>query len=109
MRELIDAYLASKFRNVLSILDRYSARHTLDNQLGPHIKNLTRLVKNRALVLYFGPFASIRLDSLADAFGLSPEETEKSVVALIQDGSIKGRVDSHNKVSGCVTPHSSNR
>ncbi|CAG7850328.1 COP9 signalosome complex subunit 1 Short=SGN1; Short=Signalosome subunit 1; AltName: Full=G protein pathway suppressor 1; Short=GPS-1; AltName: Full=JAB1-containing signalosome subunit 1; AltName: Full=Protein MFH [Serendipita indica DSM 11827] len=98
VRDLIEAYLASKFRNVLAILERQSARHSLDNQLGPHIKNLTRLIKNRALVLYFGPFASIRLESLAAAFGLSTEETEKNVVALIQDGSIKGRVDSHNKI-----------
>jgi COP9 signalosome complex subunit 1 len=98
MREIIDAYMASKFRIVLQLLDRHSARHLLDLQLNHHVKALTKLIKDRALVLYFGPFASIRLDSLADAFGLTPEETERSVVTLIQEGSIKGRVDSHNKV-----------
>jgi len=98
MREIIDAYMASKFRIVLQLLDRYSARHLLDLQLNHHVKALTKLIKDRALVLYFGPFASIRLDSLADAFGLTPEETERSVVTLIQEGSIKGRVDSHNKI-----------
>jgi len=98
MREIIDAYMASKFRTVLDLLERNSARHLLDNQLHSHVRILTRMIKDRALVLYFDPFASIRLDSLAHAFGLSPEETERSVVALIQNGSIKGRVDSHNKI-----------
>lgn len=99
MREILDAYMASKFRTVLELLERYSTRHLLDNQLYNHVKDLTRRIKDRALVLYFEPFASIRLESLAGAFGLTTEETEKNVVALIQDGSIKGRVDSHNKVN----------
>ncbi|PVF98382.1 hypothetical protein CPB86DRAFT_774856 [Serendipita vermifera] len=98
MREIIEAYLASKFRVVLQLLERYSSRHLLDNLLSPHVKALVSFIKDRALVLYFGPFASIRLESLADAFGLTLEDTEKSVVSLIQSGSIKGRVDSHNKI-----------
>ncbi|KAG8827964.1 hypothetical protein FRC17_007649 [Serendipita sp. 399] len=98
MRDIIDAYLASKFRTVLSLLERNSARHLLDNLLSPHVKTLVKLIKDRALVLYFGPFSSIRLESLAEAFGLTTEETEKNVVSLIQDGSIRGRVDSHNKI-----------
>ena len=105
MRDIIDAYMASKFRVVLQLLDRYSARHLLDLQLNHHVKALTKLIKDKALVLYFGPFASIRLDSLAEAFGLTPEETEKNVVTLIQDGSIKGRVDSHNKVSLAISSY----
>jgi COP9 signalosome complex subunit 1 len=98
MREIIEAYLSSKFRVVLQLLERHSSRHLLDNLLSPHVKALVSFIKDRALVLYFGPFASIRLESLADAFGLTLEDTEKSVVSLIQNGSIKGRVDSHNKV-----------
>lgn len=101
-RDILEAYMSSKFRTVLQLLDRHSSRHMLDNQLAPHIRALTKLIKDRALVLYFGPFASIRLDSLAEAFGLTGEETEKSVVALIQEGRIKGRVDSHNKVRSLV-------
>lgn len=98
MREILDAYMASKFRSVLSLLDRYSSRFQLDHLLAHHVKTLVKLIKDRALVLYFGPFSSIRLENLAEAFGLGLEEVEKAVVALIQEGKIKGRVDSHNKV-----------
>jgi len=98
VRELVDAYVASKFKTVLDILDRLSARHSLDIILSPHIQELTQNIRDRAIVLYFQPFASIRLDRMALAFGLPADELEKLVVKLIQAGKIKGRVDSQNKI-----------
>jgi COP9 signalosome complex subunit 1 len=75
-----------------------STRHALDINLSPHIQELVQQIRDRALVLYFQPFASIRLDRMALAFGLSADEVERLVVALIQGGKIKGRVDSQNKI-----------
>ncbi|KAH7107066.1 PCI-domain-containing protein [Auriculariales sp. MPI-PUGE-AT-0066] len=98
VRELVDAYVASKFKTVLEILDRMSARHSLDIILSPHIQELTQNIRDRAIVLYFQPFASIRLDRMALAFGLPADDLEKLVVKLIQAGKIKGRVDSQNKI-----------
>ena len=60
--------------------------------------NLTNLIRSRALVLYFQPFASIKLDRMSVAFGWSPTELEEQVVSLIQSGEIKARVDRQNKV-----------
>jgi len=98
IREILDAYMSSKFKTVLDLLERYSSRHYLDIHLSIHVKELATRIKNNALVLYFKPFASVRLQSLAQAFGLPLDQMERNIVALIQDGSIKGRVDSHNKV-----------
>jgi COP9 signalosome complex subunit 1 len=50
------------------------------------------------VVLYFQPFATIRLERMSAAFGWSVEDTEKEVVTLIQRGDILGRVDSQNKI-----------
>jgi COP9 signalosome complex subunit 1 len=49
-------------------------------------------------VLYFQPFATIRLDRMSAAFGWTVDEVEAQVVGLIQSGDIQGRVDSQNKV-----------
>jgi len=49
-------------------------------------------------VLYFQPFATIRLERMSAAFGWTVEDTEREVVALIQRGDIHGRVDSQNKI-----------
>lgn len=49
-------------------------------------------------MLYFQPFATIRLERMSTAFGWTVEYTEREVVALIQRGEILGRVDSQNKI-----------
>lgn len=55
-------------------------------------------IQNSAVVLYFQPFATIKLERMSAAFGWTLEEVEKHVVTLIQAGNIHGRVDSQNKV-----------
>ncbi len=126
MKELLDAWMTSNFRAVLGLLDKYSvsarsvtlctvvsfvisrltimrfawsqARYLLDPLLGPHVGNLTALIRSRAVVLYFQPFATIRLERMSAAFGWTVGDTEREVVALIQRGEIFGRVDSQNKI-----------
>ena len=119
VRELIEAYMGSNFKTVLELLSRYSVchkktslfinlcliliytnqtRHQIDIHLAPHVLDLTNLIRNWAVVLYFQPFATIRLDRMSAAFGWTVDEVEAQVVGLIQSGNIQGRVDSQNKV-----------
>jgi COP9 signalosome complex subunit 1 len=128
VRDLLDAYMASRFKQVLELLEKFSVRafspilllthllypppphllyllliliqtrHYADIHLAAHVHDLTALIRDRALVLYFTPFASIRLERMSVAFGWGVDEVERAVVALIQAGEIKGRVDSQNKV-----------
>ena len=118
MRELIEAYMNSNFKVVLELLSRYSVcsfcysslshrldilfffqtRHHIDIHLSPHVHDLMNLIRNSAVVLYFQPFATIKLDRMSAAFGWTIEEVEHHVVNLIQSGNIQGRVDSQNKV-----------
>ncbi|KAI5891032.1 uncharacterized protein SCHCODRAFT_02627943 [Schizophyllum commune H4-8] len=98
VRELIEAYMASKFKIVLELLSRYSTRHALDIHLAPHVSALTTSIRNWAVKLYFQPFQSIKLDRMSAAFGWSVEEVERQVVRLIQNGEIQARVDSENKI-----------
>jgi hypothetical protein len=83
-------------------------RHYVDIHLAPHVQNLTNLIRNWAVVLYFQPFATIRLDRMSTAFGWTVEEVEEQVVGLIQSGEIQGRVDSQNKVRSYSSTLSSN-
>ncbi|KAF8713551.1 hypothetical protein AX14_012932 [Amanita brunnescens Koide BX004] len=103
VRELLNAYMSSNFKTVLDLLTRYSARHYLDVHLSSHVQQLTNMIRSWAVVLYFQPFKSIRLDRMASAFGWTVEEVEQNVVSLIQSGQIEGRVDSQNKVRNHTT------
>ncbi|KAF7366739.1 PCI domain-containing protein [Mycena sanguinolenta] len=98
VRELVEAYLSSNFKTVLELLNRYSSRHALDIYLAPHVTELTNMIRNWAVVLYFQPFASIKLDRMSGAFGWTVDQVEEQVVSLIQSGAIHGRVDSQNKI-----------
>ncbi|KAG8928014.1 hypothetical protein FRC02_007467 [Tulasnella sp. 418] len=98
VRELLDAYMNSKFKDMLLLLERYSTRHLLDPHLAPHIPELTRQIQNRATVLYFQPFSSVHLVKMAAAFGVELAQLEASIVSLIDEGLIKGRIDSTNKI-----------
>ncbi|PFH47607.1 hypothetical protein AMATHDRAFT_67484 [Amanita thiersii Skay4041] len=98
VRELLTAYMNSNFKTVLELLFRYSTRHYLDIHLSSHVQQLMDMIRNWAIVLYFQPFTTIRLDRMGVALGWTVEETEKNVIALIQSGQIQGRIDSQNKI-----------
>ncbi|OJA14300.1 hypothetical protein AZE42_01567 [Rhizopogon vesiculosus] len=80
IRELIQSYLSSDFKNVLELLERYSTRHYVDIHLYSHVYDLTNLIRNVAVVLYFQPFQTIRLDRMSAAFGWTVEEVEKEIL-----------------------------
>ncbi|KIK22558.1 hypothetical protein PISMIDRAFT_102310 [Pisolithus microcarpus 441] len=98
VRELVQAYMTSDFKTVLDILSRYSIRHNTDIHLSAHIPELTKLIRHVALILYFQPFETVRLERMAEALGWSVEEVEREVVGLIQNRKIIGRVDSRGKI-----------
>jgi COP9 signalosome complex subunit 1 len=99
---LLSIQLAIKCKH--TYLDLFAqTRHYADYIIASHVHDLTNLIRDRALVLYFQPFASIRLERMSQAFGFSIPEIEKAVVGLIQSGQIKARLDSQNKV--CMDCH----
>jgi COP9 signalosome complex subunit 1 len=73
-------------------------RHYADIHLSAHVNELMNSIQNWAVILYFQPFATIKLERMSAAFGWTLEEVEHHVVNLIQSGRIQGRVDSQNKV-----------
>ena len=101
IRELIEAYINSNFKVVLELLSRYSVRpfsclltsfhlffffqtrHYIDVHLSSHVHDFTNLIRNWAVVLYFQPFATIKLDRMSAAFGWAIEQVEYHVENLI--------------------------
>ena len=45
---------------------------------------LTQMIWSRAVALYFQPFATVKLEKLAVAFGWTVEETENEAVRPIE-------------------------
>ncbi|KIP03274.1 hypothetical protein PHLGIDRAFT_77841 [Phlebiopsis gigantea 11061_1 CR5-6] len=98
VRELVENWISGRFKAVLEGLERHSTRHALSPHLAPHLHVLTQMIRSRAVALYFQPFATVKLEKMASAFGWNVDETEQEVVRLIGEGEVKGRVDRLGKI-----------
>jgi COP9 signalosome complex subunit 1 len=56
------------------------------------------MIQSRAIVQYFTPFSSVSLSRMAGAFGYSESKMDAEVLRLIEEGCLKARIDSRNKV-----------
>jgi len=70
----------------------------LDIYLAPHIRRLYGQIRNRGLIQYFSPYASADLNRMAESFNTSVAGLENELMALILEGQIQARIDSHNKI-----------
>jgi COP9 signalosome complex subunit 1 len=66
--------------------------------LHEHVESIYAKVRSKALVQYFTPFLSVDLNTMASAFNTNVVGLEKELSALIMEGAIQARIDSHNKV-----------
>jgi len=97
-RKLIHDYQSSKYAACLSALEKMRNDLLLDYYLAPHISKLIAKLFNQSLQQYFKPFTSVKMDSMAIAFGMDLGALEKQLVQLIADGKIAARIDSNAKV-----------
>lgn len=98
LREAVARFYESKYAACLSILQEVKSILLLDMYLAPHVERLYRDIRNKAIVQYFEPYSTASMHKMAEAFNTTVIELEKEIIALIYDGHIKARIDSHNKI-----------
>jgi len=97
-RKIVSDYQASKYTDCFKALERVKNDMLLDIYLSSHVNKLIGKILDRALDQYFRPFTSVRLQSMADAFGMEVPRLESQLSHLIADGRVLARIDSHSKV-----------
>jgi COP9 signalosome complex subunit 1 len=99
-RQILEDYYNSRYGVCLDALARLEPDLRLDMYLAENnnLDKLLTLIRDRALVQYFKPFTSIRIPSMAAAFHMEVGVMENLLAALIAEGKIAARIDSHNKV-----------
>jgi len=70
----------------------------LDVYMNAHVDKLYAMVRSKALIQYFTPFASVQMPMMAQAFSTTVPELQKELTQLIMKKDIKARIDSHNKI-----------
>jgi len=98
MRELIFDFYGSRYSSCLALMEKVKGDLLLDIYIGRHTEALYRMIRSRALIQYFTPYASVQMSTMAQAFSTSVEDLQKELAALIMKKEIKARIDSHNKI-----------
>ncbi|GAA5952955.1 hypothetical protein JCM21900_001529 [Sporobolomyces salmonicolor] len=94
LRDIVRAFYDSKFKEGLELLHQHSHRPLLDVHLALHLSALHKLIRSRALLAYFQPFASVSLARMAAAFSTDEASQHPEIVELIATGQLKARIDS---------------
>jgi COP9 signalosome complex subunit 1 len=97
IRDIVHDFYNSKYGSCLTALDKIRGDLQLDLHLHDHVNSLYSKIRNKAIVQYFSPFVSVDLNNMAQAFATDVATLEKELAALIVDGTIQARIDSHNK------------
>jgi len=98
VRELVSDFYSSRYASCLNYLEQLKSDLLLDLHLHDHVTSLYQQIRSRALVQYFSPFISVDLKTMATAFNTDIAGLEKELSALILQGDIQARIDSHNKI-----------
>jgi len=98
MRQAVDHFYHSRYAACLSLMDKMRGDLEMDLHMAPHVDSLYALIRSRALVQYFTPFASVRMDLMAEAFNCDIPQLQTELSQLIVKKEIKARIDSHNKI-----------
>ncbi|EDV27721.1 uncharacterized protein TRIADDRAFT_53707 [Trichoplax adhaerens] len=98
LRDIISQFYEAKYAACLSSLEKLKNGLLLDIYLSSHINTLYTMIRNKALKQYCSPYVLADLRRMAVAFNTTVPDLENELTALILDGFIDARIDSHNKV-----------
>ena len=110
IRRAISFFCASKYSQCLDILESYRADYLLDLYIQPHVNEIYKRVRTKAIVQYFQPFSKVTLSSMESMFAVAPTTNgtangtatttpasslafRDELIALIQSGKLDARID----------------
>ena len=96
--ELLQKFCKSQFGTCLDILNDLRDQLLLNIYLASHINTLYSLIRQSAIVQYFETYLTSDINQMAIEFRTSTEQLESELIALIEKGQLKARIDSYNKV-----------
>eukprot|EP00301_Raphidiophrys_heterophryoidea_P019576 c4478_g1_i1.p1 GENE.c4478_g1_i1~~c4478_g1_i1.p1 ORF type:complete len:437 (-),score=106.47 c4478_g1_i1:101-1354(-) len=98
MRELLNAFITSKYALCIKHLDQLKGVLELDVHLHEHVGHLYKEVRHRAMVQYLAPYHTVSLTRMSATFVCPVPALEQELCGLIADGLVNARIDSQNKV-----------
>ncbi|KAJ3248523.1 cop9 signalosome complex subunit [Chytriomyces hyalinus] len=107
--DVLNGFYSARYGACLDALEKLKTTFLLDMYLNPHVPHLYSLIRRRIIVQFVQPFNAVDMRKMSAALGgvndshTSTDETrlaslEAEIARLIEEGVVKARIDSHNKV-----------
>jgi COP9 signalosome complex subunit 1 len=98
VREIISDFYHSRYSSCLALMEKIRGDLMLDMYMNAHVEKLYGMIRSKALIQYFTPFASVQMEMMSQAFSTTVPQLQKELTELIMKKDIKARIDSHNKI-----------
>ena len=98
IRRAISFFVSSKYSACLTILESYKSDYLLDIYLHRHVNEIYYRIRSKAIVQYFIPFSCVTLAALATAFNTDETTIERTLVNMIENGTLDARIDLEERV-----------
>lgn len=95
--DLGSTYINFDFDKYFKLLNSLQVEFKFDYFLYNHIALMMQKCKKKVMITYITPYKTIDLNEMAKSFGMSIEDTERSVEELIVTNEIKCKINKYNK------------
>ncbi|WVW86576.1 hypothetical protein I302_108626 [Kwoniella bestiolae CBS 10118] len=91
--DLINAFVDASYGEVMKLLYKSEPILLLNPFLSPHTTTLLDLIQNRCILQYVQPFSTIKIQTMANSFGLTQDQMLGLVEGLVEGRDIRGKID----------------
>ncbi|VDN56104.1 unnamed protein product [Dracunculus medinensis] len=96
--ELLQKFCKSDFAAFFDILEEIRYPLLLDIFFGPRMNELCKMIRHQAIIQYFLPFEAADIVKMSTVFRLSSQELMDELFLLIENDSLRARIDAVNKI-----------
>ncbi|KAK9368951.1 26S proteasome subunit RPN7-domain-containing protein [Lipomyces kononenkoae] len=97
IRTLLDSFVLFDYKSIFTTLDKHKSDYKLDLWLADHVEHLFDLIRENCYTQYVRGYKRGYLDKMASRFGVSQQDVEKDLIALIEADKVPIRLDLENK------------
>lgn len=97
---LLNSFFDSEYKGFFVALAEITEELKFDQALAPHVPYFSREIRARAYRQYLSSYSSVKLRSMAAAFGVTEEFIDRELVRFVSLGKVDCRIDA---VGGIIT------
>ena len=98
VHKMVTAFYSGEHSAGFSCIRELEFRCRADIYIARHWDKISSLIRCRTICQYFQPYTSVSLALMADALGTPIGKLESECAKLINEGQLKARIDSQNKI-----------